>query len=280
MLEELQAVLYYDIDLSTARTERVVSVSVASGLSGQTGYSPLRTYVWRCALPDPNKYLEESFGTSEVKGIIGGIKQSFLAAQSELIERALGDALTVAFTHALDKVPDVRAVFVRGPAFPKTVGRFLSLKPPVDLEIAWVTGLGQQHDSRHPTSLLFPLNWFGNRSMAWDHEGLINSFTYPSETPQWAVEFLERDQIVSKVSSITNLLDTVRTVDALPPAVELTKRLLLASDTNGPKHFEFDAFKADVGPFEQTLLDSQLVQKPGPNSMAAKQRIVWPWLRH
>jgi hypothetical protein len=177
-------------------------------VSFEKGLVPFRSQAWRCGLPDPNTYIEDSIGTSETRGIVGGISQPVLAAQSEAIERALGDALVLAFSQILDMQPDVGVVLLRGPVFPKTLGRFLSLRPSDRMIIAWIMALGES--KTYPIPFLFPLTWYEERSIAWDSENLINSFTHPDRDPVWAVEFLNTGDNESAVQNIKDVLDNFK----------------------------------------------------------------------
>lgn len=225
------ATIYYDIDLTDARRTRSFLLRFSSCISFQDGLLPFRAQAWRCRLPDPNAYIEDTFGTSETRGIVGGVRQPILAAQSEAIERALGDALVLSFTQALDLVPNVNVVLVRGPAFPKTLGRFLSMRPSDRVVIAWVMSLTESQT--HPIPLLFPLTWYEERSMAWDSEALINSFTHPEDRPVWAVEFLNTGDGAEAVTIIRDVLDNYKVGDdGLPRDLWCTQLLLRPRDAS------------------------------------------------
>jgi hypothetical protein len=209
------ATIWYDVDLTDARETRSFLLRFSSCISVDQGLLPFRSQAWKCRLPDPNIYIEDPFGTSETRGIVGGVNQPVLAAQSEAIERALGDALVLSFAQVFDLMPSVSVVLVRGPAFPKTVGRFLSMRPSRRVTVAWVMSL---NDSRtHPLPLLVPLTWYEERSMAWDSEALINSFTHPETDPAWAVEFLNIGDSADAVTAIREVLDNYKTSDIGQP---------------------------------------------------------------
>jgi hypothetical protein len=205
------ATIYYDLDLGGARENRSFVLRFSCCVSFQPGLAVFRSQEWKCQLPNPNVYIEEPFGTSETRGIVGGVQQSILAAQSAAIERALGDALVLSFTQVLDEVPDVDVILVRGPAFPKTLGRFLSMRPSSRVTVGWVMSL--KESQAHPIPLLFPLTWYEERSMAWDSEALINSFTHPETDPIWAIEFLNIGDSEVAVGAIRNVLDNYKTND-------------------------------------------------------------------
>jgi hypothetical protein len=184
-------------------------------VSFKKGLVPFRSQLWRCRLPDPNTYIEDSIGTSETRGIVGGVSQPVLAAQSEAIERVLGDALVLTFSQIVDLLPSVTVVLVRGPVFPKTLGRFLSLRPSEQIAIAWIMSLGES--KTYPIPFLFPLTWYEERSIAWDSENLINSFTHPESAPNWAVEFLNASDTEDAVRNIKDVLDNFKFGDREVP---------------------------------------------------------------
>lgn len=226
------ATIYYDVNLDNARSKRSFLLRFSSCIAFEKGLVPFRSESWNCSLPNPNSYIEDSVGTAETRGIVGGIHQPILAAQSEAIERALGDALVLSFTQVLDLVPNIGAVLVRGPVFPKTLGRFLSMRPSDRLIIAWVMSLTDSQT--HPMPMLFPLTWYEERSMAWDSEMLINSFTHPESSPAWTVEFLNVHDNKMAVEVIKNILDNYIVVgDGKPRNFWCARQLLCQSDQRG-----------------------------------------------
>ncbi len=183
----------------------------------------LRSERWACRLPDPNRFAHEPIGVSETRGIVGGVEQPVAAAHSETIERSISDALTVAFTEVLDDVDGVSMILIRGPAFPKTLGRFLSLRAPVEMNVAWITPFEELVGGAPLT-----LNWFGARSMAWDYESLLNSFPYPEAEPKWTVEFLDLGESRARYHAIVQAIDVTRSKSlAVPRALAFAETRLL-----------------------------------------------------
>lgn len=77
-------------------------------------------------------------GASETIGLIGGVRNSQLAAYSEAVERAVGDVLTMTICDILSSAsPDTR-ILLLGPAFPKLIGRICSLHPPSFVQFGWI----------------------------------------------------------------------------------------------------------------------------------------------
>jgi hypothetical protein len=99
---------------------------------------------WLFTAPQVSGFLSDSFGASETRGLLGGIASPTLAMLSEQCERAIGDVLTYAVCKVLDSLDqkDVSLkIFIFGPALPKAVGRFCSLRLPDDISIAWISPL-------------------------------------------------------------------------------------------------------------------------------------------
>ena|ERR1035437_8908505 len=131
----------YERTVKESDSAQVCSLRFASCLSRNYGVTPMRSEDWVCRLPDPAKLVRRAFGYSETRGIVGGVDDPILAAQSETIERLLGDALTVCLAQLLEVQPQL--IFVLGPCYPKTLGRFLSLRLPASTAIVWLTRLRQ-----------------------------------------------------------------------------------------------------------------------------------------
>lgn len=265
------ATIYYEIDLTGARENRSFMLRFSSCLSFEQGLLPVRSQGWKCRLPDPNIYIEDPFGTSETRGIVGGVDQPVLAAQSEAIERALGDALVLSFAEVFDLAPNVGVILVRGPAFPKTVGRFLSLRPSRRATVAWVMSLD---DSRtHPLPLLVPLTWYEERSMAWDSEALINSFTHPETNPLWAVEFLNIGESGRAVEAIREVLDTYKTDTGQPR--DLWCAIQLLRPEGKPDFVWTEQSKRSYPKWMKKALEGGPVGSP--KEITARNLMLFPW---
>jgi hypothetical protein len=81
-----------------------------------------------------------TFNASEILGLLGGAPNRREELLSEAFERALGDVLTTYFCESLDFFikSDSALLLVSGVAFPKLIGRVLSLRPPENVAIAWI----------------------------------------------------------------------------------------------------------------------------------------------
>lgn len=271
------ATIFYDyhIDLAEARKTRTFGLKFCSCVSFEHGLKPVRFAAWQCQLPDPNAYTEDAFGTSETRGIVGGIAQPLLAKQSEAIERALGDALVLSFVQILDRVPSVKVILVRGPAFPKTLGRFLSIRPDEKLTIAWVMSL--KETPTHPIPMLFPLTWYAERSMAWDSEALINSFTHPDVDPIWAVEFLNVKDGEAAVTAIRDILDNYKTNSGEPRDFWCAEKLLCDPDA---LDYVFSENEKGNPPWMSKALLTEKetpVKKPKEQEFHGRNLSIFPW---
>jgi hypothetical protein len=235
--------------------------------------------MWRCGLPDPNTYVEDSIGTSETRGIVGGVSQPVLAAQSEAIERALGDALVMTFSQILDLLPSVSVVLVRGPVFPKTLGRFLSLKPSERIAIAWIMSLGESRT--YPIPFLFPLTWYEERAIAWDSENLINSFTHPETDPIWAIEFLNANDNEEAVRDIKNVLDNFKFgKEGVPRNFWCAERIIRPFDADDYVLSVDGAAKGCPDWMQKGLTDGGPVGAPtmeGDSVGLGRNLVIFPW---
>lgn len=92
----------YKLEINELSALQTVGVTFAWAVQSTEGLTITAPRKWRCRLPNPAEYVDTYFGTSEIKGILGGVAQPLLAAQSESVERVLGDALTVAFAEIMD----------------------------------------------------------------------------------------------------------------------------------------------------------------------------------
>jgi hypothetical protein len=220
-------------DLNFGAEQSAFEIHIASVVASRDGVSPLRCQKWIAALPDPNKYVEEFFGTSETRGIVGGVRQPILKEQSEIIERSLGDALTVCFADIVDGLSNVDTIIVLGPAFPKVLGRFLSLHPPKALNIAWIYPLSASQD--FPLlRMLSPLNQYGGRAMDWSREALLNSFTFPISNPKWLVEFVDLGEREESFKYLKAILSDHSGEEELPRELAFARHLFQAQ---GEKSF-------------------------------------------
>jgi hypothetical protein len=270
-------ILYYDLDLDRARIERSFTLRFCSALSSEKGFVPVRSQLWRCKLPDPNVYVEDTFGTSETRGVFGGVSQPVLAAHSEAIERAIGDAMVLAFAQLLEEAPHVNTFLIRGPAFPKTLGRFLSLRPPDGTVIAWLMPL--KDIDGPPLPALFSLNWYQERSVAWDSEALVNSFTHPESNPMWAVEFFAGGKPAETVRAIRYVLDNhIHKESGLPRDFPCARGLL--RPPNGADFVFASGHIAEVPDWmEPQLVKSEVVSVPELEDTVgvARNLMRFPW---
>jgi hypothetical protein len=205
MLTEVIGAIFYSLDFTQTDERLCCRVSVASSMAAPEGATLLRSISWRCRLPDPNEYVQQPYGSSETIGLIGGVSHPLRAAQSGAIERALGDGLTQAFAHLLDMGEGVSLVLIRGPAFPKALGRFLSLRLPSSIKVAWVSPLSAS-SSAFEANASTGLAWTGPRGINLDADGLLSSFGFPLEKPRWLVEFLDVDSSTERVMAVSESL--------------------------------------------------------------------------
>ena len=152
-------------------------------------------------MPSSDQFLRRRAGTSEIHGIYGGVADEYQRACSEVTERGIGDVLTLALCDALDgpiadlhieeplargqKCSGHRAlVFVLGPALPKVVGRFASLRPPPCVEVYWIYSTNivrwlasETNDLSFPSVGMTDDISFGD---VWYDEAIINTFLHPT----------------------------------------------------------------------------------------------------
>jgi len=190
----------------------VLDLRFASAICNLVNVALVRSERWLCRLPDPDEYVEELSTVSETRGIVGGVPQRILAAQSEAIERAISDAVTICFSQILDLNADVGLFLIPGPALPKTLGRLLSFRPEEDTTIAWISRNAERTDQ-----LTSPFSWQLTRAMAWEPEGLLNSFTYPDHRPQWTIEFADLGESVKRAQLVTSTLESRSLVRGTTP---------------------------------------------------------------
>jgi len=270
MLEEVIGALFYNLDFTQTEERLSCRLSVASSMAAPAGATLLRSISWRCRLPDPNEYVQQPYGSSETIGLIGGVNHPLRAAQSEAIERVLGDGLTQAFAHLLDMGEGVSLVLVRGPAFPKALGRFLSLRSPSSVKVAWVSPLSA-HSFAFQWNPNLGLSWTGPRGINLDADGLLSSFGYPLENARWLVEFLDVESSTDRVKRVTESLNHLLAAHFIADH-PWPRELAFAKEGLLPQ-----AKPCFIGP-ETTAPDwfeppSTLVGKP----LSTRKRLIYPW---
>lgn len=95
---------------------------------------------WEFSYQSADGFMVEKLGASETRGLFGGVENQRQKIYSEACERAIGEVLTISLCEILDgqdNEGDV-SVIILGPALPKVVGRFASLRPPSNVNIIWV----------------------------------------------------------------------------------------------------------------------------------------------
>jgi len=90
----------------------------------------------------PYDGIPRRFGTSETFGLLGGVSNEKQSLYSEACERSIGDVLTSIICEILDgdlqgDAPEA-TILIFGVAFPKVVGRILSLRPPETVGFLWL----------------------------------------------------------------------------------------------------------------------------------------------
>jgi hypothetical protein len=128
----------YRLTLTGAETFRLTATYVRSEERDGWVRSP---QTWYFNYP-PVDGMPGRFGTSETLGLLGGVKNAKQFRYSEAVERALGDVLTTMICEILDGNdidPEGGAtILTLGLAFPKVVGRVLSLRPPERVRFGWL----------------------------------------------------------------------------------------------------------------------------------------------
>ena len=203
MISKWVGAVVYKVQAADTLAERALAVDFTSCSGIEQGVNALRSERWSCKLPDPRKVIPRSYGYSEAAGVfVGGVSDPVLAAQSEAIERSVGDALTISMVQLAEDLPDL--IFVKGPCFPKVLGRFLSLRLPKSLTVAWLTALSSDNVLPSYVSTLSSV-----RKVLWDHDDLLNGFTFPEENPKWLIEFVDVGDRLFKIDIIKSFLSTV-----------------------------------------------------------------------
>ena len=182
-----------------------VSVSIASCLADDDGVELLCAFGWICPMPDPNRYIEGPHGTYETIGLLGGVLQRLAAAQSEAVERAISDGLTLALAQMLDLEQGSKLIIIPGPPFPKSVGRFLSLRPPQNTIIAWVSSSGNDDNLPHNKSVALPRRFTALRG-----EGLITSIPFDKNKLHCWIEYIDVDGSIARQNMVTKTLNQLR----------------------------------------------------------------------
>lgn len=98
---------------------------------------------FRYEIPGSIPHGPRRLGASETLGIFGGVEDSAQKDLSEVVERNIGDALTLSVMQFLARhrqsITDgtLRRLLVLGPPMPKMLGRFASLRMPRSLGVGW-----------------------------------------------------------------------------------------------------------------------------------------------
>lgn len=94
-------------------------------------------------VPESLPHGPRRLGASETLGIFGGVEDSAQRSLSEVVERNIGDSLTLAMMRLLMENKKMlvdgkqRRLLVLGPPIPKVIGRFASLRMPQSLGVGW-----------------------------------------------------------------------------------------------------------------------------------------------
>lgn len=113
----------------------------AALVGGNEGKPILSSF--RYEVPESVPHGPRRLGASETLGIFGGVEDSAQSILSEVVERNIGDVLTLALMQLLLSLKRTlmdgkqRKLLVLGPPIPKVIGRFASLRVPSSLGIGW-----------------------------------------------------------------------------------------------------------------------------------------------
>jgi hypothetical protein len=270
MLDPIGAVSY-KINLSEILSKDIFWLQFASCFADETGILVIRAESWRCALPQPGFIATADRGYSEARGIVGGIPDALQAAQSAVIERVIGDALALSVCEIVDKgLSDT--ILLRGPAFPKTLGRLLSLRFPEHVTVAWITPLQPSSTSNDETDILLRrLVKSEIRLLAFQHEYLLTSFSYPENKPTHVVDFVDNGDSSQKRKRLVDLLGS-----ELP-----------AFNTRTTRYLDFAEFSAPISESIRYMMNSKrapdwLLTKELPEfvqsaRITARGGYMFPW---
>lgn len=164
---------------------------------GESGKGFLRRpRTWRIQLPSGRDFSIAKFGSSETRGVLGGVENDRKRIVSESVERAIGDAITIGVIEVIDEFSrnwKESWIVINGPALPKVVGRLASLRPPSNVGIGWMC--------QQPVS-----NWFGYAVGAelllptyaksisgtrWEHEDLVDGYETSQFDRNVVVQYLQ-----------------------------------------------------------------------------------------
>jgi len=142
-----RAAIAYKIEFKNGKgIEDQPSFSIAYGWVWEEGEEDKITIGepkrWKVTFPTiPEGQQRKPLGASETMGFLGGISDPLMAKKSEIFERVVGDALTVSLCFIIDNLPNSKQeleIFTLGPAMPKVIGRFASLRIPQHVRIFWI----------------------------------------------------------------------------------------------------------------------------------------------
>ena len=242
----------YKLDMKDL-TDGTFTITFTWAIESIDGVSISPPRRWKLRLPDPIEFVDRPFGTSAVRGILGGVAQPWLFAQSEAVERCLGDACTVALAEIIDSgqfQPSI--VMLLGPAFPKVLGRFVSLRPPTDIPICWVTPLNTLPLMEQLWRQLLPLQAGAGPAMSWSNETLLNHFRYEqSQTSKFWVQYLDYGDDEKTVEMIQHVLEK-RTIKRSFLEAKSNQNEI-SSDAELPRQLRLAIDVVQLGPRENTV---------------------------
>lgn len=197
---------------------------------------------WQFKLPQEPGFSRDRFGASETRGLLGGVPSSRLQKLSEQSERAIGDVLTYALCQVIDFIglerdADLTRVFVFGPALPKVVGRFCSLRLPESVAIAWICPVPFPDwiASRGDELLLIPQRHltmeasqgFGAGAESWEQEALVNGFKWAANENSYVVQHLCNRSYSNPVEELQ--LGRLSQVEAVFARTRLSREIVAAA---------------------------------------------------
>jgi len=123
---------------STPNRDFSITATYVASTSPSKGWIRL-PQTWRFSYPVSDGVVSK-LGASKTLGILGGMENRRQYLCSEMLERAIGDVLTAAICEILESGVTVNrtTIVVFGLAFPKLVGRVLSLRMPRHVGVVWM----------------------------------------------------------------------------------------------------------------------------------------------
>jgi hypothetical protein len=139
-MAEINYGLSFHIDMKLVRDVKTHFIKTA--LTARSIEMPILNS-FRYEVPESLPHGPKRLGASETLGIFGGVDDLAQRTLSEVIERNIGDALTLALMQFILRNRKIledgiaRRLLVLGPPIPKVIGRFASLRLPKSLGIGW-----------------------------------------------------------------------------------------------------------------------------------------------